>query len=601
MAIVASTLTTLAVFVPILFVPGIAGVLFNDMAVTIVFSLAASLFVALTLIPLMASRMLRMDDIARKSEFITKLTGWVTSSLRWLDDRYFTALKYALSHRKTVVFTSIGLFAISLLLFPIIGAEFMSDTDEGMIQLSVERAVGTNLAETRKTFQEMERLVQQKVPEAENVYVNYGTGEGFSALFGTASANSGEIMVRLVDQDERERSQFDIQDTLRHYFDKFPGVEMSFSQGGGNMFGGRDIEVVIKGHDLDIGRQLATRVEERMAKIDGIVDVQKSFDVGKPEYQVRFDRNRLSAFGLSTAAVSRSISSYVGGTIATQYRDGGEEYNVFVQLQRPFRNSKQDLSNLFISTPTGLQIPLEQIATIYRDESPVTIEREDQERVVAVSANVTDRDLRSVTADVQSMLNDMSFPDEFRWELGGAAEDFQESFQALGLAILAAILLVYMVMASQFESFLDPFVILFTIPLAFIGVLWGLFVTGTTLSVTALIGGMLLVGIVVNNGIVMIDYINQLREKHGYSLTDAILEGGRRRLRPVLMTAVTTILAMLPLAFGVGASAETWSPMARSVIGGLTVATVLTLVVIPTLYNIFEVRILKRAQKKAAR
>ncbi|MBS1272221.1 MAG: Multidrug resistance protein MdtC [Candidatus Marinimicrobia bacterium] len=600
MAIIASTLTTLAVFVPILFVPGIAGVLFNDMAVTIVFSLTTSLFVALTLIPLMSSRMLKLNDVARKSPLISRITGWVTDLLRNLDEKYYGVLKYALGHRKTIVISAIVLFLISLGLFPIIGGEFMPETDEGMVQMSVERAVGTNLEETRKTFREIEQLVQQKVPEAENTYVNFGTGEGFSALFGTAAANKGEIMVRLEDLTERDRSQFEIQDTLRSYFDKYPGVNMSFSQGGGAMFGGKDIEVVVKGHDLEIGRELATRVEERLNEIEGIVDVEKSFETGKPEYQVHFDRDRLSAFGLSTASIARSISSYVGGTVASQYREGGDEYNIFVQLQRPFRNSKEDLSNLFISTPSGTQVPLEQVAAIEQGVSPVSIEREDQERVVAVSANVSGRDLRSATSDVQDALRDMSFPSEFRWEIGGAAEDFQESFQALGLAILAAIALVYMVMASQFESFLDPFVILFTIPLAFIGVLWALFITNTTLSVTALIGGMLLVGIVVNNGIVMIDYINQLREKHGYSLQEAALEGGRRRLRPVLMTAVTTILAMLPLSFGIGASAETWSPMARAVIGGLTVSTVLTLVVIPTLYYIFETTLLKRAAKKAA-
>ena len=600
MAIVASTLTTLAVFIPILFVPGIAGVLFNDMAITIVFSLSASLFVALTLIPLMASRMLTLNDIAQKSAFIKTMTGWVTTLLRRVDDRYYSVLQYALGHRKTIMISAVVLFIVSLSLFPLIGGEFMPETDEGMVQISVERAVGTNLDETRKTFQEVERLVKQKVPEAENTYVNFGTGDGFSALFGTAAANKGEIRVRLTDLSERNRSQFEIQDTLRAYFDQYPGVNMSFSQGGGAMFGGRDIEVIIKGYDLEISRELATRVEERLNKIDGIVDVEKSFDAGKPEYQVHFNRDRLSSFGLNTASVARSISSYVAGTIASQYREGGDEYNIFVQLQRPFRNSKNDLSNLYISTPFGTQIPLEQVAEIQQGESPVSIEREDQERVVAVSANVTGRDLRSATAEVQRAMNEMSFPSEFRWEIGGAAEDFMESFQALGLAILAAIALVYMVMASQFESLLDPFVILFTIPLAFIGILWALFITNTTLSVTALIGGMLLVGIVVNNGIVMIDYINQLREKHGYSLKEAVLEGGRRRLRPVLMTAVTTILAMLPLSFGLGASAETWSPMARAVIGGLTVSTVLTLVVIPTIYFIFETRLLKRAEKKAA-
>ncbi len=598
MAIIASTLTTLAVFVPILFVPGIAGVLFNDMAIAIVFSLTTSLFVALTLIPLMASRWLTFNNRSKRSSFITRITGWTSSLLEWLDGQYHRTLRYSLNHRKLVVISAVGLFVLSLGLFPFVGAEFMPDTDESQIQLEVDRTPGTNLEETRRTFASLESMIQEKVPEAENIYINFGTGEGFSAIFGTAGSNEGEILIRLVDQEDRTRSQFAIEDTLRHYFDRYPGVDFTFGQGG-NMFGGRDIEVVIKGYDLTVSRQLAEEVEGRMAAIDGLVNINKSFDIGKPEYQVRFNRDRLSAFGLSTSTVARAVSSYIGGTIATRYREQGDEYDVFVQLQKPFRNSRDDLSNLFITSPAGLHIPLEQVATVVLDESPVTVEREDQERVVAVSCDVTGRDLQSALTDVRASLNEMNFPADFRWELGGAAEDFQESFQALGLAILAAILLVYMVMASQFESLVDPFVILFTLPLAFIGIIWALLITGTTMSVTALIGGMLLVGIVVNNGIVMIDYINQLREKHGYDLMEAVVEGGRRRMRPILMTAITTILAMLPLSFGVGASAETWSPMARAVIGGLTVSTFLTLIVLPTIYYIFERFALKRKAAKA--
>ncbi len=597
MAIIASTLTTLAVFVPILFVPGIAGVLFNDMAIAIVFSLTASLLVALTLIPLMASRILKMDDIARRSKVITTVTGWVTDLLVWLDDRYHRSLRYALHHRTLIILATVGLFIISLTLYPFIGAEFMPDTDQSQIQLAIERAPGTSLEETRQTFASLENLIRREVPEAENIYINFGTGEGFSAIFGTAASNEGEILIRLSDLEDRDRSQFAIEDTLRRYFNQYPGVDFTFSQGG-NMFGGRDIEVVIKGYDLTVSRQIATQVEERLTTIAGLVNINKSFETGKPEYQVRFDRERLSAFGLSTSTVARTVSSYIGGTVATRYREQGDEYDVFVQLQKPFRSSKEDITNLFITSPAGLHIPLEQVASVVRDESPVTIEREDQERVVAVSCDVSGRDLQSALSEVRAALNEMSFPADFRWEIGGAAEDFQESFQALGLAILAAIFLVYMVMASQFESLLDPFIILFTIPLAFIGILWALFLTSTTMSVTALIGGMLLVGIVVNNGIVMIDYINQLREKHGYELMEAVIEGGRRRMRPVLMTAVTTILAMLPLSFGLGASAETWSPMARAVIGGLTVSTLLTLIFIPTIYYIFEQMALKRLVQK---
>lgn len=598
MAIIASTLTTMAVFIPILFVPGIAGVLFNDMAITIVFSLFASLVVALTLIPLMASRMLKLRDVTRRSGFFQKLTGWTGDLLRQLDTVYRKSLNYALHHRKLSVISVVLLFILSLALLPMIGGEFLPDTDEGMIQFDVERASGTSLAETRKTFLSMEQTVVEQVSEIDNLYVEFGTGTGFNALFGSASPNEGQIMLTLVDLQDRERSQFQIEDDLREEFDDLAGVDISTEQSQGPFGGGRDIEIIIKGYDMDQGRQLATEVKERLEEIDGLVNINTAFDEGKPEYRIQFNRDRLSSVGLTTSDVSTAISTYVGGAPATRFREKGDEYDVMVRVQKPFRNSRQDLSNLYIMTPTGIHIPLEQVAEVVRDETPMTIEREDQERVHAVSCDVSGRDLQSALTEVRGMLNQMSFPGDFRWEIGGAAEDFQESFQSLGLAIIAAIFLVYMVMASQFESFVDPFIIIFTIPLAFIGVIAGLFVTGTTMSVTALIGGMLLVGIVVNNGIVLVDYINQLREKHGYDLMEAVIEGGRTRMRPVLMTAVTTILAMIPLSLGIGASAENWAPMARAVIGGLTVSTFLTLMLIPVLYYIFENFAMRRAAKR---
>jgi len=601
MAIIASTLTTLAVFIPILFVPGIAGVLFNDMAITIVFSMTASLFVALTLIPLMASRFLRLRDKANKSAFITGLTGWTSNLLDNLDKYYKRALTYSLGHRKTVIFTALGLFVGSILLYRTLGGEFMPQNDESQIQISIERAAGTNLESTRQTFEAVEKEVIKDVPEAQNVYFAFGSGDAFSALFGTAAANKGQMMIRLSDIGDRDRSQFTIQDSLRKHFADFPGVDFSFDQGGGNIFGGKPIEVKIKGYDLDVGRELAELAKEKIEVIDGVVDVASTVEEAKPEYRIQFDRDRMSSMGLSTSMVARSISSYIGGTIASRYREEGDEYDIFVQLQQQYRKNKRDLQDLFITTPTGAHIPLENVATIVRDESPVTITRENQERVFAVNANYTGGDLQGKVSNVEAAMKTIHFPQGFRWEIGGTAEDLQKSFSYLGLAILAATFLVYMVMASQFESFLDPFIILFTVPLAFIGVVLGLFVTGTSMSVTALIGGILLVGIVVNNGIVLIDYINQLREKHGMELKEAIIEGGRTRLRPVLMTAVTTILSMIPLALGLGAGSEVWAPMARAVIGGLTVSTFLTLLIVPTLYLIFETRALKRLKKKLAR
>ena len=271
---------------------------------------------------------------------------------------------------------------------------------------------------------------------------------------------------------------------------------------------------------------------------------------------------------------------------------------MLVRFDDAYRDSRADLENIYVSTSMGEQVPLINLAEIVSGHGATTINREDQDRVVTVFCMVSERDLRSVTNDVLAGLEKLTFPPDFRWEIGGTAEDMQESFMYLGLALLAAVLLVYMVMASQFESLLNPFIILFTIPLAFIGVIWGLFISGTTLSITAMIGGMLLIGIVVNNGIVLIDYINQLRTIHNYPLWEAVIRGGRRRMRPILMTALTTSLSMTPMAMELGSGSEIWAPMARSVIGGLTASTLFTLILIPVLYFTIERLKLRRAIRK---
>ena len=296
--------------------------------------------------------------------------------------------------------------------------------------------------------------------------------------------------------------------------------------------------------------------------------------------------------------VSQTVSSNILGTVATQYREGGDEYDIRVQLRQQFRTNKHDLENITITSPTGAKVPLRAIANVISTEAPTEVTREDQERVVKVSVMVSGRDLRSVTGDVQKELKKVALPNDFRLEISGAAEEQQESFMYLGLAMLVAILLTYMVMASQFESLLDPFIIMFTIPLSIIGVALALLITGTDITVMALIGIIMLVGIVVNNGIVLVDYMNQLREQ-GKNLLEAAQEGGEVRMRPVLMTALTTILAMVPLALGLGESGENWAPMARSVIGGLLMATFLTLLVVPVLYIVFE-RISIRIKEKRA-
>lgn len=590
MAITASTLTTLAVFIPVLFVPGIAGELFNDMVVTIVFSLTVSLLVALTLIPLMASRFLMLTKKLKKESIFSRIGQKVNNWLDKLQQFYVTALDWSLDHRKTVIFSVLGLFVLSIITVSMMGGEFLPENDMGFIAVAVDRSPGTSLDAMDESMHELNQIILDNTPEAEIVYSNFGQGEGIMSLFSTRSSSEGDITIRLKKLSERNRSMFEIQDQLREKFKNLPDIYARFEDRGQSaMMGtGADIMVEIFGYDLDVAEAIARQIEEKVKSVKGVVDVQTSFKESAPELQINIDRRRIADLGLSTTQVGQAVSTSILGTVATQYRDQGDEFDIRVQLNKESRTSKEDIDNIMIMTPTGKQIPLRAVADVAYTKAPKEIEREDQERMVSVNMSVSGRNLSSVTADVEKAVRQISLPNDFRTEIGGTAEEQQESFGYLGLAFLVAIFLTYMVMASQFESFLDPFIIIFTIPMSFIGVALALVITGTSLSVMALIGIVMLVGIVVNNGIVLVDYINQLRSR-GYELFDAIKKGGQIRMRPVLMTALTTILAMLPLALGLGESGESWAPLARSVMGGLTVATALTLVVIPVIYASVEI------------
>lgn len=585
-AIVASTLTTVSVFVPILFVPGISGALFKDMALTIVVSLFISLMVALTLIPLLSSRFLSKKEKSHGSSLGTKFDNMVD---RWLDKLsivYSKSIRWSLSHKKTVLISILIVLVISIFSLKWVGGEFLPKTDEANIEMNIETPIGTSLSATNKIFKEVENIVMV-IPEVKNTYIDFGRATGFTAMFGGAS-NKGSMNIKLIDKNERKRSQFEIEDYLRNRLDTIPNLKMSFTQGGPATGEEGAIAIKIFGHNIDKGKQIAKQVKELMEDIPGVVDVKLSFSDPKPEYYVKIDRVKAAQLGLSAYQITSTISKSIKGTIASRFRQGGDEYDILVRFSNKYRESKTDLNNIFISLPTGEQIPLNSIAAIEPTMGPVEISRQDQNRYVSVSANNSGRDLQSITADIELGLSNISLPEDTHIEIGGTAQDQQESFFYLGLAILVSIALVYMVMASQFESLLDPFIILSTIPLALIGVIIALFVTDTNLSVTVFIGGMLLVGIVVNNGIVLIDYINQLIKKHKMEIKEAIVVGSKTRLRPVLMTAITTILSMSPLAIELGSSSEIWSPMARAIIGGLIASTFLTLFFVPIMFYILQ-------------
>jgi len=602
MAITASTLTTLAVFVPILFVPGIAGQLFREMVITICFSLSVSLLVALTLIPLLSSRFITSVAPLQHKSWIGTLSNNIG---RWVDDLhgfYTKRLEWAIHHRKTVLYTTLVIFVLSVIFIAVRGGEFIPEGDNDYISLAVDRTPGTSLDEMERSMSQINTILQEKVPEAELIFSTFGQGEGIMALFSSKASAQGDITIRLPKVTKRDRKASDIEDDLRGLLQNIPDAKVSFAdRGEQTMFGNAgDIVIKVIGHDFNIADALINTLNDKVKNIKGVVETEKTMDDPTPELHINLDRQRIADLGLSTAQVGSVVSTSILGAVATRFRDQGNEYDIRVQFDKEHRTKKEDIEGILVMTPTGRQVPLRSIANVDYTRAPQEISREDQERIISLNIDVSGRDLRSVTRDVQNAVKQVAIPNDYRVEIGGAAEDMQTSFMYLAIAMMVAILLTYMVMASQFESFVDPFIILFTIPMSFIGVALALLITNTDLSVMALIGIIMLVGIVVNNGIVLVDYINQLRER-GMEMFAAILQAGKIRMRPVLMTALTTVLAMLPMSLGLGESGEAWAPMARAVMGGLTVATILTLIVVPVIYVVMELYAVHRREKRAAK
>jgi len=602
MPIIASTLTTIVVFLPIFFVPGIAGVLFKEQALTVTLSLTVSLFVALTLIPLLASRLIvvRANNPSEKmGSGVYRLVGnW----LKWLDNRYQNILNWCLDHRRLTIIGVGSLFITSLILvwpLRLVGTEFMPKIDQGRIEINLELPVGSRLEATEEVVKKVEKIVQDYTPELKYVRSRIGTGMGFGGQ--RAGSHTAQVAVELVDLKQRNRSQWEIMAMLRKELRNIPGVRMNFGGGrGGRMImglAGSPISVEIYGYDFEKAKKLSEQVKQIVEGTPGVVDVETDFEEAKPEFQIYVDRKRAASLGLNVSSIAHTIQSNIYGKVATQFRQRGEEYPILVRLQESDRKGIEDVKNIPIFISQGKRIPLGTIAEIRPAKGPVTINRKTQERLITVTADYEGRDLGAVIRDISGRLKNIVVPQDFSIVMAGEAKEQRESFMWLGIALLGAILLVYMVMASQFESLLDPFIVMFTFPMAIIGVIWILFFSHTTFNIIAFVGVIVLSGIVVNNGIVLVDYVNLLRAR-GLELKEAIVQGGRARIRPVLMTALTTILAMTPMALGIGEGAELRFPLARAVVGGLTVATFFTLVFIPVLYATFETRI---ARKRSVR
>ena len=602
-AVVASTLTTLVVFLPLIFVRGMSGIMFKQLSYVVSFSLGCSLAVALTLVPMLASRV-RTPVIVDtgngkvRGGWIFRITGRFFSGL---EKEYGNLLRFSLTHRILILGGALFLLIGSLLLVPLVGVELMPETDEGEVRISAETAVGTRIDVVDDIFKKIEEIVKREVPEIDNTVSLIG-----ASTWRARGSNTGEMRIALKPVKERTRSSEQIAAVLRQKLMFLPGVKVRTRAGQGLFIlrmgtaGAEKVQVEVRGHDLEISDALARRVEEVVENVEGITDAKISRETGTPEELIIVDRQKAASMKLTVSKIANMLQTVISGTSASNFREGGDEYQILVKLKDAEKKDLKDILDLPITNAEGEPVVLRNVVQIIPKRGPVLIERKDQERVVYVAANISGRDMGSILDDIREGLRNVPVPRDFSILFGGDYEEQQKAFRELMMSFVLALVLVYMVMASLYESLRYPFVVMFSVPLAAIGVIMLLFLSNTTFNVQSFIGCIMLGGIVVNNAILLVDHINLLRRRDGLPVREAMEEAGRRRLRPILMTALTTILAMTPLALGIGEGAEAQAPMARAIIGGLLSSTLITLVLVPVVYALFERRYLKEPSAAGA-
>jgi len=588
MAITASTLTTIAVFFPMIFASGITGKMTQALGLSIAFSLLASLFVALTVVPLSTSLLFRTPKSLRaivktpEERQFAKAKAWYRKRLDW-----------ALHHRKAVLFGALGAFLLSMAIVPFLPREFIPAQDRDMLMVKVRMPVGTALEETDRVVGLVEDIMS-KMPEITMISAQVGSqaeqdASDAASGFSNAGTHEGLLWVGLVKRDQRKESDLQLLERIRRQLPNLKGVKFEAIDMSQMMLGGSSAPVEIKlfGKELTALKGQADQIVQLISGIEGLRDVTHTLVAGKPEVQIKIDRERAYRLGLSIYQVANTVQTATLGKVATRYREGTDEIDVRLRFKERYRDSLDEVRSIPLRTGSGQTVYLEQLADITYGTGPLKIDRENQARRVSITANISGRDLGSVVRDIKQRLAgfDKTLPPGYFLEYGGSYEDMQDAFVILAGAFALASLLVYMVMASQFEHFVHPFIIMFTVPLGVIGVIFGLLVTGQTLNMAVLVGVILLMGIAVNNGIVMIDYINQLI-KQGVDKREAVLQGATTRLRAVLLTALTTVLGALPMAFSRSSGSEFRAPLGVAIAFGLTATTVLTLFVIPVIYSV---------------
>ncbi|NLD47813.1 MAG: efflux RND transporter permease subunit [Clostridiaceae bacterium] len=589
-AILASTLTNVVVFVPIIFTEGIAAQIFKQMALTVTISQLVSLGVALTLVPMLSSKMLKIsrEDKTKKNLIDNIFYVW-ERFFNSLDEFYRKVLAIVLKRRLITVVIVTIVFALSMALIPFVGVEFIAPSDQGQFTVDIELAQGAQLEDTDEVTKKVEEIISE-YQEVTQIFVTVGGGGSMLAVE-SGSSNGASISTTLVPKNERKKSTTQIVEEIREKVSGIPGADIKVNETSmmsmGGAFGGAPVSIEISGYDFDQLKTLADEVVLKVKEVEGTRQVESSISDGKPEAQIYVDRQKASQYGLSTMQVASAIRMSLQGQVATRYRIEGDEIDVRVSLPEGSTKTYEQLKSVAIQSPTGANLLLGDLAEIALQEGPTSITRKNQTRYVTVSAELFNRDTGSANTEISEKLSTLNLPDGYSISYGGESQQIADSFRSLAMALMLSVLLIYMVMAAQFESLLQPFVIMFTIPLAFAEAVLGLAVTGRSLNVASFIGIIMLAGLVVNNAIVLLDYVNQLRGR-GMERNEAIIKAGPSRLRPILMTMLTTVLGMIPLALGIGEGAEIQAPLATVVLFGLLLSTVLTLLVIPVIYTLFD-------------
>lgn len=586
-AIMAATLTTVCVFLPLALVGGLVAQFFTPMAKTVTVALLASLVVSLTVVPMVGARILRAaggngaspNPLLRPVNLA--LAAWQRAYAR-LEGAYGRAVQWCLDHSAAVIATALGIFLFSLALVPLVGAEFIPHTDRGEFTMTIEMPVGTNVDQTNEVALEFERLILS-FPDVELVTTTVGES---GAVMGGGSVRNATLQVKMKPRHQRKRSTDDIIAEVRKAAAREPGLKVSFETGMGR--GQAPIIITIYGDDLHELARIGEEALPKLKQVKGLVDVRLNWRRGAPEYRVVIDREKAGTYGLSTAAIAGAVRSLVRGEEITEFRQAGKEYDITVRLPEAMREDIRQIEDLMLPTPTGAQVPLTQVARIEETVGPTLISRYERRRSIEVYADKEPtRPLDAIIADCDAVLKSIRMPTGYSYEFRGEEKDRRESFQGLFVSLALGVLLIYIILASQFESVVQPFIIMLAIPLEVIGVFGALLLTGISVSIMVLLGILLLTGIVVSNSILLVHVINLLRDR-GLGTREAIVEGGMLRLRPILMTALATFFAMVPMALAIREGSDMWRPLGVTVLGGLFSSTFLTLLVVPVVYSIVD-------------